>query len=158
MTSASIERQRWQQIVAATLNDVPDADQDRVFDELWQHFSMPTSWQLDPDLLPIWSSLQHQGLLVGIASNFDERLVSVCRDLPPLNQADAIFHSAQLGFRKPSIQFFRAIELALQLDPTELLLVGDDLQADYQGARQAGWHALLKPQAIVNFRSHNRLV
>ena len=142
VTNSSIERTRWQQIVTQTLDDLRGPQLDAAFDELWHHFALPASWQLDDDLIHVWRQLKQAGYLVGIASNFDERLETVCAGLTPLEQADRIFHSAQLGHRKPSPRFFAAIERELDLQPHELLLIGNDTTADYDGARRAGWHAI----------------
>ncbi|MDA1053459.1 MAG: HAD hydrolase-like protein [Planctomycetota bacterium] len=43
----------------------------------------------------------------------------------------------------PRLQFFRAIEAELRLQPHQLLMVGDDVTNDIDGADQAGWHSLL---------------
>ncbi|MCA9172531.1 MAG: HAD-IA family hydrolase [Planctomycetales bacterium] len=142
VTSPSIERARWHQIVMRTLDDLPCPQSDAAFDELWHHFALPSSWQLDEDLVEVWQQLKQAGYCVGIASNFDERLETVCAGLTPLEQANRIFYSAQLGHRKPSPRFFAAIERELDLQPHELLLIGNDAAADYDGARRAGWHAI----------------
>jgi putative hydrolase of the HAD superfamily len=82
-------------------------------------------------------------VIAAIGSNFDARLLAIARELPPLNQTHAIFVSSQLGFTKPSIEFFRAIEAELRLQPHELLMVGDDVTNDIEGANRAGWHSTL---------------
>ncbi len=81
--------------------------------------------------------------MTAIGSNFDERLLAISRELPPLNRAKQIFVSSRLGFTKPSIEFFRAIEAETQLQPHQLLMVGDDITNDVKGANEAGWHSLL---------------
>ncbi|HVX63382.1 MAG TPA: HAD family hydrolase, partial [Pirellulales bacterium] len=53
------------------------------------------------------------------------------------------FISSQLGVRKPAREFFSAIEARLKLPPERLLLAGDDLTNDYEGARAAGWQRVL---------------
>ncbi len=80
--------------------------------------------------------------MLGIASNFDSRLESVCSGLAPLAGCP-LFISSRLGHRKPAPAFFRAVEARLRLKPDELLLVGDDPANDYQGALAAGWRAIL---------------
>ena len=82
-------------------------------------------------------------LTLGVASNFDSRLQTICDALPPLANCPQRFISSQIGFRKPATAFFRALEQQLGLQPAQILLVGDDLDNDYRGARQAGWHAVL---------------
>ena len=59
----------------------------------------------------------------------------------PLTLAEHVFASSELGWRKPSAEFFRAVERRLGRKPHELLLVGDDPELDVAAARRAGWHA-----------------
>lgn len=140
-TSQSLEYARWQSIVRAIFDDVSSAAAEQLFAELWQHFSQPRHWTLYADVAPAWQALAVCGLSLGIASNFDARLASVCRGLPPLDQA-RLFVSAEVGYPKPSPRFFAAVANQLQAAPHEILLVGDDLVRDIHGARQAGWHVL----------------
>ena len=46
-------------------------------------------------------------------------------------------------FGKPSAAFFRAAADRLRLSPGEVLMIGDDIEADVAGARAAGLHAAL---------------
>ena len=114
-----------------------------LFDSLWQHFAAPSNWRLYDDVCETWHELAELGLLVGVASNFDDRLQSICRGLEPLAGCPHLFWSAKIGFPKPSQQFFRSIESALKLPAQQILLVGDDPINDDQGARAAGWQSIL---------------
>lgn len=141
-TSHARERDRWRRIVAHVFDDV-NGDQEALFESLWNHFADPAHWALYDDVEPAWRALHGRGLTLGIASNFDERLVAVCRGHAPLSECKHVYCSAQLRHAKPSLQFFRAIERQLGLRPEEILLVGDDRAHDYDGARAAGWQAVL---------------
>jgi putative hydrolase of the HAD superfamily len=63
--------------------------------------------------------------------------------LPPLGSCRCRVISSQIGWRKPSAEFYRNAELQLRLRPEQLLLIGDDYNADYVGAQRAGWQAVL---------------
>ncbi len=139
-TSEQREQLRWRRIVMQVFNDV--ADRKQLFDDLWRHFAAPTSWRLDPEAPAVLDTLRQRGYVLGIASNFDARLEKICEVIEPL-QTCRVFASSTLGWRKPSPEFFRAIEERLNLRPDELLLVGDDVANDYDAARAAGWRALL---------------
>jgi len=144
-TSEAGERARWRAIVGEIFDDV--ADTEPLFDALWDHFAAAKHWRLIAGAAEAWRRLEARQadgrrLVVGIASNFDSRLESVCSRLPPLASCP-LFISSRLGHRKPSPAFFRAVEARLGLKPEELLLVGDDLANDYQGALAAGWRAIL---------------
>jgi putative hydrolase of the HAD superfamily len=140
LTSEARERDRWRAIVANVFPEV--ASTEALFQRLWEHFARPTSWRLYDDAADCWRRLSQRGLQLGIASNFDERLLSISRGLPPLDRCEHVVFSSQLGYRKPATRFFRAIERELGLTPHELLLVGDDWDNDYRAAQAAGWQAI----------------
>lgn len=140
-TSHAAERRRWQQVVATVFDDTEHGGP--LFDELWQHFANSDHWSVFDDTAETWCQLQKAGLTVGIASNFDDRLLNVCRGLKPLRQCRNIFYSAAIGFPKPSREFFARVQQQLNLAADEILLVGDDELNDHRGARAAGWHSVL---------------
>jgi putative hydrolase of the HAD superfamily len=155
VTSQTREVSRWRAIVADVFRDAVSkaAICDEIFADLWRHFAQPESWHVDPEAAACWQALAERGLLVGIASNFDDRLIEIARHLPPLDRARHLFISARIGYRKPAPQFFRAIERDLGIEARELLSVGDEFENDYLGAKAAGWQSLLlsvgEPRADV---------
>lgn len=156
-TDEDRERRRWQAIVAEVFDEL--ADPSPAFSELWEHFSQPRHWQLFDDVADAWRGLAAQGVLPGVASNFDRRLRQVCAGLPPLDECNLIFVSSELGVRKPSSDFFRRIENVLRLSAGQIMLIGDDWENDYLAARSAGWQAVfvdrkgLQPAAPDRVRS-----
>jgi putative hydrolase of the HAD superfamily len=140
-TSEERELLRWRAIVAEVFYDVPDTED--LFQFLWNHFAQPQHWRLYEDVPACWERLTKAGLSVGIASNFDVRLDCVCAGHALLASCRHRFISSQLGHKKPSLQFFRAIERSLEVRPEQILLVGDDLENDYLAAQRAGWQTLL---------------
>lgn len=139
-TSEEIERNRWRAIVIDVFQQLAPCD--ALFERLWHHFAQPASWRLFDDVTECLRGLSDRGFLLGIASNFDRRLHNICRGLPPLDACDHCFVSSQVGVRKPARAFFRAIERATSLEPQQLMLIGDDWDADYLAATAAGWHAV----------------
>jgi putative hydrolase of the HAD superfamily len=94
------------------------------------------------DVAAAWQALTDRGFQLGLASNFDGRLVGLCEGLPPLNEADFCFISSHLKFPKPHPRFYQEIQKRLELQPSQLLLVGDDRVNDYEAPRAAGWQAV----------------
>lgn len=141
ITDEARERRRWQDIVAEVFADPPHGPQ--LFDALWDHFAHAENWALIDAAREKLAAARNAGLIVGVASNFDARLRRILADLPDLNPnaRENAFLSSEIGWRKPSPNFFRAIEAALHLSAAELLLVGDDEANDHQAARTAGWAA-----------------
>lgn len=139
-TSEQREQERWRAIVADVFTDVGER-QEELFQNLWQHFADSRHWRLFDDVAMTWQELEAAGICVGVASNFDDRLVAILRDLLPPAVTSRLFVSSQLGFTKPSLSFFRAIEQRLQLAPEQILLIGDDPTNDFAAATTAGWQA-----------------
>jgi len=139
-TNENIERERWRRIVANVFTDLDDTE--TLFHQLWEHFANAMSWAVYDDVLGVFAQLESRGVAIAIGSNFDDRLIAIAERLPPLRFARQIFVSSKLECTKPSVDFFRSIEGTLRLSPEQLLMVGDDLQNDFGGARSAGWHSL----------------
>jgi len=140
-TSEERERRRWQSIVAAVLDDV--ADPEACFEELYEHFSRPNAWQLEPEATRILEELSRRGFVLGMASNYDRRLRSVVAGFPGLSRLQHLVISSEVGWRKPAPEFFAAMCAATGLPAANILYVGDDRANDYQGAIAAGLQALL---------------
>lgn len=135
------ERRRWQAIVGEVFDDV--ADSAGLFDELWRYFASSAHWRLCAGAADCWRKLSKRGLKLGIASNFDARLKTVCQGLKPLDECGRLFISSQLGVRKPNAAFFATISEQLKTPPERILLAGDDLGNDYYAAQAAGWQSVL---------------
>jgi len=140
-TSQGRERERWRGIVHEVFATAAAESRERIFLDLWDHFADPASWRPIPRGARLVEAALGAGCGVALASNFDDRLVALAGRLEPLSLAERVFTSSELGWRKPSPHFFRALETRLGLAPRELLLVGDDAILDVAAARAAGWAA-----------------
>lgn len=141
-TSQQRERERWQAIVAEVF---PEAEPGGLlFAELWAYFGRAEHWRVFDDVPASLQSLRKRGYRLAIGSNFDERLHPLVRNSRDLAEfaAEDVFDSATVSWRKPAPEFFLAVENALQLPASALLMVGDDLENDVTGALAAGWQAL----------------
>lgn len=136
VTDEARERRRWQSIVATVLDDV--AEQNAAFLILWDHFARSESWRVFDDAVLTIPRLIEQGYTVGVASNFDARLQPIITTLFPMIPAGHVFASSQLGHRKPSREFFAACAARLP-GSTSFALIGDDVDNDFHGAKNAGW-------------------
>jgi putative hydrolase of the HAD superfamily len=139
-TSRDREVRRWRAIV-----DDVFAGSDRaegIFADLWRHFGTVGAWAPITGGRELVRAAVDAGATVALASNFDERLLSIARVLEPLSWVPHVFPSSELGWRKPASEFFRAVEERLECRPAETLLVGDDPDLDVRAARRAGWRTL----------------
>lgn len=116
---------------------------DDFFDEVFEAFGQPDHWELYPETLKVLTQLKHQGFELGIISNFDSRFFQVSRALGLQTFFDSVTISSLAGAVKPASKiFFHALEQHM-LVPQEALHVGDHPIEDFEGARQAGLHAVL---------------
>lgn len=138
-TSEAEEFARWQWIVRTVLPEANDAE--ACFRDLWEHFATPLQWRCYDDVAPVLAVLKHHDIGIAMASNFDQRLHRVRDGLPDLRHIDRLFVSSALGARKPDPLFYRAVAEQLNVEPGALLMIGDDVDCDVLGPRQAGWQA-----------------
>lgn len=139
-TNRTRERDRWRAIVTEVFDAAPQSD--AIFTDLWAHFGRPDAWRPISAGRDLVRAARDAGLTVALASNFDERLFEIATVIEPLSWADHVFASSELGWRKPSAEFFRTVERRLGYSPHELVLVGDDPELDIAAGRRAGWHVL----------------
>jgi putative hydrolase of the HAD superfamily len=140
-TDEDRERGRWRAIVAEVLSDV--ADQEGCFRALHDWFARPSAWRVEPGAGRVLRRLQSLGYAVGIASNFDRRLRGVVAGLDEVAWLRHLVISSEAGWRKPAPGFFDRLCRDVDLPPSRVLFVGDDLDNDYRGAVAAGLTALL---------------
>tara|TARA_R110002072_G_scaffold303142_1_gene495780 strand:+ start:35809 stop:36507 length:699 start_codon:yes stop_codon:yes gene_type:complete len=147
VTNAAVEEARWRHIVAAVFPEVEDAE--GCFQRLHDYFGEPTAWRAFDDTLPALHSLSERGVRLAIASNFDHRLHPVCDGIAALGLFEKRFISSELGFRKPSADFYRAVVAGLNTAPERILMVGDGLENDVEGALSVGMKAVLIDRKLV---------
>ena len=139
VSSDQIEFDLWRCLVEHLFTDVDDSM--GLFHRLWGHFSLCENWRVYEDVEACWSQLRKQGYQIGIASNFDSRLLSLCRQLPPLDSVDFVACSAKVGYRKPDPRFYQSI---MSAHPAEnFIMIGDDKINDYLAPQSIGWQSFL---------------
>jgi putative hydrolase of the HAD superfamily len=91
-----------------------------------------------PDVQPALRHGREGGLRLVVVSNWDVSLHEVLERLELAPLLDGILTSAEVGMRKPGARIFeRALDLA-GVAPGEAVHVGDNLDEDVAGARNAG--------------------
>ena len=140
-SSEVIEREKWLRVV----QQVFEAEfSESLFEDVWNYFSLPENWKVIPETAKILSEWVQQGIDVGIASNFDRRIIPLINFYFPRVKNDRIFYSTDLGFAKPDVRFYKEIEnrigrLAMVDSKRQFTMIGDTFSNDYEAARRAGW-------------------
>lgn len=99
-----------------------------------------SSSQLFADVIPTLKSLAPYRCVA--LSNAPRWLVTDSFDEAAVH-LKAVFYSHEIGHSKPDAEAFRFVERALGVRGEDILMVGDSLAYDYEGALQAGWNAVL---------------
>jgi putative hydrolase of the HAD superfamily len=86
--------------------------------------------------------LHSDGYRLAICTNNWTEIGDVWREGLPLELFDAVVVSCEIGCRKPDAEMFDHVTERLGVDPDSVVLV-DDFEANLDGARRAGWHAVL---------------
>jgi len=116
---------------------------DDFFDEVFEAFGGSIHWEVFPETREILTWLKMQGFELGIISNFDTRFFQIFRALELNAFFDSVTISSLAGAAKPAQKIFAHALAQHVLEPQEGLHVGDHLIEDFDGARQAGLHAVL---------------
>jgi HAD superfamily hydrolase (TIGR01549 family) len=98
------------------------------------------NWYLEDDAIPTLTALLDSGYRLGMISNTsdDENVLQLldCWDLRPY--FELILTSAGCGIRKPDERIFQLGLNHFRVHPEQAAMVGDTLQADVLGAKEAG--------------------
>jgi putative hydrolase of the HAD superfamily len=101
------------------------------------------AFSLYPDVPEALDRLDEAGLRLAVVSNWDVSLHATLRDLGIDARFSAVLTSADTGSPKPQPELFRRAAAALDAPARRLLHVGDDPAQDVDGARAAGFSAVL---------------
>lgn len=92
------------------------------------------------DTLPALAALRGDGLRIGLCSNLATPFAEPIRHRLP--ELDAYAWSFEVGAIKPDPRIYRHICQALDVEPGQVMMVGDTHSADVDGPRQFGMQAL----------------
>jgi HAD superfamily hydrolase (TIGR01549 family) len=116
---------------------------DELFEELWELFARGEPWKLADQAVQTLTTLKDKNYRLAVLSNNDSRLRSVLRELQVDHLFEHLFISSELGFEKPQIEIFHAVEETLEVTPQEIMHLGDSYSRDYLGAQESGWNPVL---------------
>jgi putative hydrolase of the HAD superfamily len=132
-------RGRLRDFLPAVGHPVPagDAELDEIFSGFLDRY--PQSWTAFPDALPALEVAKSNGWRIGVLTNGtvgqqNAKLAAIGL----AGHIDVVETSEGLGFSKPAPESYLLTCEALGVDPTETLMIGDNLEKDVLGARAAG--------------------
>jgi putative hydrolase of the HAD superfamily len=95
-----------------------------------------------PEAAATLSALRGAGLAVGVCSNWGWELDAFLREVGLLHLVDAGVTSARAGARKPHPGIYARAAESLDVDPRQVLFVGDSWEPDVRGPRRQGMAAV----------------
>lgn len=103
-----------------------------------------TNWVLEEDALPTLKKLERDGYKMGLISNAgdDQDVQQLVRRFGIAPYFDFILTSAACSYRKPHPRIFELAIANWYFLPSETVMVGDNLDADIRGAKNAGLYAV----------------
>ena len=116
----------------------------RLARDVWQKAAqIPKDFDLFDDVLPALKQLKARGMVLAIISNLRRDMTALCTRLGLDPYMDFCVTSFEAGAEKPHPPIFEAALARARVAPAEALHVGDQYQADVQGARAVGIHPVL---------------
>lgn len=103
-----------------------------------------TNWILEEDTIATLKKLEKDGYRMGIISNAgdDQDVHQLIRGFEIASYFDFILTSAQCSYRKPHPRIFELAIAHWYFLPSETVMVGDNLDADIRGAKNAGLYGI----------------
>ena len=131
----------WRKLVDLVLDKVApslgELDRDNFFEIAYEHFAEAGVWELYPEVPDVLQELAPRFQLA-VISNFDGRLRFILEHLGISKFFTHIFISSEIGADKPDPEIYRRAVRLNDLQPNEVLHVGDDRQRDWEAATAAG--------------------
>lgn len=139
-----LERHWWRDRVSETfapLGKFPDFD--AYFDALFSYFANPDHWLADREAPPMLQRLKHDGLKLGVISNFDYRLYRILDGLDLTRYFDSVTISSEAGFAKPRRELYDVALARAGVTVRDAMHVGDSGHLDFAPAAALGFAAVL---------------
>lgn len=122
---------------------VSAARRERAHLELVRRFEDPRTYRLFPEVPKVLEELLARDLVVGVVSNWSERLATLLGGLGIADRVRFIISSAEIRAEKPERAIFERALFRSGVVAEEAIHVGNDLEMDVRGALGAGMRAVL---------------
>jgi HAD superfamily hydrolase (TIGR01549 family) len=144
-----------QQLLGCALNPELSAELGVALQRAWVAGAHP----IEPALTVV-DQLKARGVRIGLCSNAPYPPALLYEQLDRLDLRryfDAVLFSSEIGWRKPDPRIFSELLTRLGLSPSSVWFVGDEWEADIEGAQGVGMRAILTPAARAPDQGTTRL-
>ena len=120
-----------------------------IINRYYEEKQMGTVWEEVPEVL---TKIRNADIEIIALSNKSYRNPFTLKSYGLQSWFSQEIYSFDIGYAKPNISIFRFVQTLLQVNPQEILHVGDSFISDYLGAQKAGWNSiwLNRNQSIVS--------
>jgi len=133
---------RWDSLVLKHLGIAEHVELGKIVQSRWFDFLDCTFY---PEVREVLLELRRRGLKVGVISNGYEEEIAFVVEKAGLEKTtfDIIVGVDTIKKAKPDQDIFKYASSKLNVKPEETIFVGDSVELDYEGAENAGIHAVL---------------
>ncbi|OAG27928.1 HAD-IA family hydrolase [Thermodesulfatator autotrophicus] len=136
----------WRKVFLETISHFGELkDPETAYLKGYEIFARPEYFRLSPDTEETLSAIKASGRRLAIISNWDERLIRLISAFGLSHFFEDVIVSCEVGLMKPDPQIFELACQKLNTPPEKALMIGDNLNDDVLGAREAGLWALRYP-------------
>lgn len=141
-------REWWNKLVQSTFavdgNQLSNKELACISNHLYDIYRKNVCWEVVPGAVSLLKHLKEDNILLGVISNFDERLTSVLSATDLDSYFNFVLASYVVRVAKPDKRIFDlALHSSSGVLSSEALHIGDDVELDYHAAKNAGWNAFL---------------
>ena len=132
----------WDSLVLKHLGIVEHVELGKIVHSKWFDF---VDFMLFPEVKEVLLKLKQRGLKIGLISNGYEEEICFILEMVDLEKTnfDVIVGVDTIRKVKPDPEIFKYAISKLNVEPEEAISIGDNIEVDYEGAKNAGMHSLL---------------
>ena len=145
-SGAEAERNFWRELVFEVFKPLGGLDRfEEYFDLIFEEFRKKSNWRVYEDVIKseILETLKKRGVVLGVISNWDSRLISTLENIGLARYFDFILPSAVVGSAKPDKKIFEEALRRSGVAAHEACHIGDEMRTDVDGAQAVGIHPIL---------------
>ena len=140
------ERDFWYELVYEVFQQQGGLERfEEYFDLIFEAFREKSHWRVYEDVIEsgVLETLKKKGVVLGVISNWDSRLISTLENIGLASYFDFILPSAVVGSAKPDKKIFEDALRRSGVAPHEACHIGDEIRTDVEGAQSVGIHSIL---------------
>lgn len=144
-TTHAREREVWLEFVRRVCDaaHIPHGRDHAVVEFIYDAFASRAYRRVEPGALDFLRRAHAEGLILAAASNNDLRSKVTVRELGLDVYLSRVFVAGDLGWKKPSPNFYDALSAHIAVPPANILHVGNDRALDVEAAMRRGFSAVL---------------